>query len=153
MLQPFFKADAKFLTSFGTIAISIVRWCRPYILFLFNFGATLSLLFSFNRELKHGHSTHVNRKWDLYVFFFLICHETKIYITNSLNRALSPRIWALYCSAEYCPSRRMQKAHPFLTWSPKPASRARRLKLWYPVHAGLNPQVFFTFLKLLKSNK
>ena len=86
-------------------------------------------------------------------FFFLICHETKIYITNSLNRALSPRIWALYCSAEYCPSRRMQKAHPFLTWSPKPASRARRLKLWYPVHAGLNPQVFFTFLKLLKSNK
>ena len=34
--------------------------------------------------------------------FFLICHETQICVTNSLNRALCPKIWALYYSAEYC---------------------------------------------------
>ena len=35
-------------------------------------------------------------------FSFLICHETQISITNSLNRTLCPKIWASYCSAEYC---------------------------------------------------
>ena len=39
--------------------------------------------------------------------FFLICHETQICVTNSLNRPLCPKIWALYYSAEYCP--RMRK--------------------------------------------
>ena len=62
--------------------------------FSFNFGTTLSLLSSFNRELKQGHSTHVNRKRDLYLF--VICHETHISITNSLNRTLCPKIWASY---------------------------------------------------------
>ena len=102
--------------------------------------------------------------------FFQECHETQISITNSLNRTLSPKIWASYCSAEYCPSRRMQKAHfrstcfqlktsllkltikmlnnimqnvvsplLLLTWSPKPASRARRQISWYLVHARLHP--------------
>ena len=51
LLQHCFTADAKFLTSFRTIAISIMTWCRPYIFFLFNFGTTLSLLSFFNREL------------------------------------------------------------------------------------------------------
>ena len=52
LLQHYFTADTKFLTSFLTIAISIVTWCLPYIFFfLFNFGSTLSLLSSFNREL------------------------------------------------------------------------------------------------------
>ena len=64
-----FTADAKFLTSFRTITISIVTWYRLYIFFLFNFGTTLSLLSSFNRELKQRRSTHVNRKKDLYLFF------------------------------------------------------------------------------------
>ena len=51
LLQHCFTADAKFLTSFRTIAISIMTWCGLYIFFLFNFGTTLSLLSSFNREL------------------------------------------------------------------------------------------------------
>ena len=105
-LQLYVKADAKFLTCFRTIAISIVTWCRPYIFFLFNFGTTSSLFSSFNRELKQRHSTHVSRKKDLYLFF-LICHEIQISITNSLNRTLCRKIWASYYSAEYCP--RMQK--------------------------------------------
>ena len=105
LLQLYFTADAKFLTSFRTIAISIGTWCRPYIFFLFNFGTTSSLFSSFNRELKQRHSTHGSRKRDL--IFFLICHETQISITNSLNRTLWPKIWASYYSAEYCP--RMRK--------------------------------------------
>ena len=82
-------------------------WCELYIFFLFNFGTTLSLLSSFNRELKQRCSMHVNRKWDLYLSFIKLCHETHISISNSLNRTLCPKIWASYCSAEYCP--RMQK--------------------------------------------
>ena len=113
LLQHCFTADAKFLTSFRTIAISIVTWCGLYIFFLFNFGTTLSLLSSFNRELKQRRSTHVNRKWDLYLSFIKLCHETHISISNSLNRTLCPKIWASYCSAEYCP--RMQKTHFRLT--------------------------------------
>ena len=68
---------------------------------------------SFNRELKQRRSTHVNRKWDLYLSFIKLCHETHISISNSLNRTLCPKIWASYCSAEYCP--RMQKTHFRLT--------------------------------------
>ena len=168
LLQHCFTADAKFLTSFRTIAISIMTWCGLYIFFLFNFGTTLSLLSFFNRDLRQRRSMHVNRKWDLYLSFIKLCHETHISIPNSLNRTLCPKIWASYCSAEYCP--RMQKTHfrltcvrlktsfkltiklpelykqaqrcisafPFVTWSPKPASRARRLNLWYPVHARLH---------------
>ena len=105
LLQLYFKADAKFLTSFRTIAISIGIWCCPYIFFLFNFGTTSSLFSSFNRELKQRHSTHVSRRRDLYLF--LICHETQISSTNSLNRTLWPKIWASYCSVEYRP--RMRK--------------------------------------------
>ena len=109
LLQHCFTADAKFLTSFRTIAISIMTWCELYIFFLFNFGATLSLLSSLNRR-----SMHVNRKWDLYLSFIKLCHETHISISNSLNRTLCPKIWASYCAAEYCP--RMQKTHFRLTW-------------------------------------
>ena len=103
LLQHCFTADAKFLTSFRTIAISIMTWCGLYIFFLFNFGTTLSLLSFFNRELRQRCSMHVNRKWDLYLSFIKLCHETHISIPNSLNRTLCPKIWASYCSAEYCP--------------------------------------------------
>ena len=80
-----------------------MTWCGLYIFFLFNFGTTLSLLSSFNKELKQRRSMHVNRKWDLYLSFIKLCHETHISIPNSLNRTLCPKIWASYCSAEYCP--------------------------------------------------
>ena len=80
-----------------------MTWCELYIFFLFNFGTTLSLLSFFNRELKQRRSMHVNRKWDLYLSFIKLCHETHISIPNSLNRTLCPKIWASYCSAEYCP--------------------------------------------------
>ena len=113
LLQHCFTADAKFLTSFRTIAISIMTWCGLYIFFLYNFGTTLSLLSSFNRELKQRCSMHVNRKWDLYLSLIKLCHETHFSIFNSLNRTLCPKIWASYCSAEYCP--RMQKTHFRLT--------------------------------------
>ena len=109
LLQHCFTADAKFLTSFLTIAVhcEMVPTLHFYIFFLLNFGTTLSPLSSFNRELKQRHSTHVNRKSR--PLSFLICHETQTYITNSLNGTLCPKIWASYCSAEYCP--RIQKTH------------------------------------------
>ena len=113
LLQHCFTADAKFLTSFRIIVITIMTWCGLYIFFLFNFGTTLSLLSSFNRELRQRCSMHVNRKWDLYLSFIKLCHETHMSISNSLNRTLCPKIWASYCSAEYCP--RMQKTHFRLT--------------------------------------
>ena len=91
-------------------------------------------------------------------FSFLIFHETQISITNSLNRTLCLKIWASNCSAEYWPRMQkahfrlscvrlktsfklcikmlnnisMQNVvSPLLlvTWSPKPASRARLLNL------------------------
>ena len=112
LLQHCFTADTKFLTSFLTIAISIVTWCPPYIFFfLFNFGSTLSLLSSFNRELisKGIRRTSIESE----TFIFLKCHETKTSFSNSLNRTLCPKIWASYCSAEYSP--KMQKTHFRLT--------------------------------------
>ena len=80
----------------------VVTWCLLYKFFFLLILAQHCLFFPlFNRELKQGHSTHVNRKRDLYLF--VICRETHISSTNSLNRTLCPKIWASYCSAEYCP--------------------------------------------------
>ena len=92
LLQHCFTADAKFLTSFRIIVITIMTWCGLYIFFLFNFGTTLSLLSSFNRELRQRCSMHVNRKWDLYLSFIKLCHETHMSISNSLNRTLCPKL-------------------------------------------------------------
>ena len=84
---------------------------------------------------------------------YLICHETKISITNSLNRTLCPKIWASYCSAEYCPSRQMQKRTLFSLDLPnlRQGQGSWICGITYPVHTRLHPQVFFTFLKVLKS--
>ena len=70
----------------------MVRTVHFYIFFLFNFGTTLSLLSFFNRELRQRCSMHVNRKWDLYLSFIKLCHETDISISNSLNRTLCPKL-------------------------------------------------------------
>ena len=85
-----------FWHSFGTIAISIGTWCRPYI---FNVGTTSSLFSSLGSSSKDIRRTSVGRET---FTFFLICHETQISVTNSLNRTLCPKIWASYYSAEYC---------------------------------------------------
>ena len=69
-----------------------MTWCGLYIFFLFNFGTILSLLSFFNRELRQRRSMHVNRKWDLYLSFIKLCHETHISIPNSLNRTLCPTL-------------------------------------------------------------
>ena len=92
LLQLCFTADAKFLTSFRTIVITIMTWCGLYIFFLFNFGTTLSLLSFFYRDLKQRRSMHVNRKRDLYLSFIKLCHETHMSISNSLNRTLCPKL-------------------------------------------------------------
>ena len=101
LLQHFFTANAKFLTSFLTIPISIVTWCRPSI-FLFFLILAQHCLFvsSFNRELKQRRSTHVK--------FLLL-----IVLIERLSRKFGHHI---YCSAEYWPSRRMQNAQFPLTW-------------------------------------
>ena len=86
-------------------------WCRPYIFFRFNFGSTLSLRFFFQQGAQ-AKAFHARQQEDR-PLSCLICHETQISITNGLNRTLCPKIWASYCSAEYCP--RMQKTHFRLT--------------------------------------
>ena len=113
LLQLCFTADAKFLISFRTIAISIVTWCRLYIFSVLLFSFNLAQHCLFFLLLIGSSSEDVRRPLigSETVIFFEECHETQISITNSFNRTLSPKIWASYCSAEYCPSRRMQKAH------------------------------------------
>ena len=126
----------------------------------------LLLIGSSSKDIRR---TSVGRETFIY---FLMCHETQISITNSLNRTLWPKIWASYYSAEYrsrmwkrtfgwresgskrlCSSSllkcwiisscRMLCLHfVLLTWSPKPASRARRLNLWYAVHPRLHSPRF-----------
>ena len=58
LIQLCFTADAKFLTSFLTITISIVTWCRRYI-FFFRLILAQHCLFvsSSKRELKQRRST------------------------------------------------------------------------------------------------
>ena len=109
LFQLCFTAHAKFLTSFLTIAISIVTWCRPYIFFFCLILAQHYLLFL----LLIGCSSKGIPRTKRRRLSCLICHETQIFITSSLNRTLCPKIWASYCSAEYCP--RMQKTHFRLT--------------------------------------
>ena len=81
LLQRCFTADTKFLTSFLTIAISIVTYgADRTFFFLFNFGSTLSLLSSFNRELisKGIRRTSIGRETFIFLnimkpkFLFLI---------------------------------------------------------------------------------
>ena len=61
----------------------------------------LLLIGSSSKDIRR---TSVGRETFIY---FLMCHETQISITNSLNRTLWPKIWASYYSAEYRP--RMRK--------------------------------------------
>ena len=111
LLQHCFTADTKFLTSFLTIAISIVTWCLPYIFFSFLILAPHCLFFL----LLIGSSSKGIRRTSIEseTFIFLKCHETKTSFSNSLNRTLCPKIWASYRSAEYSP--KMQKTHFRLT--------------------------------------
>ena len=168
LLQLYFTADAKFLTSFQNIAIAALGHGADRTFSFLLILAQHRLLFLLLRgsSSKDIRRTSVGRETFI---FFLICHETQIYMTNSLNRTLWPKIWASYYSAEYCPrmrkrtfgwresglkrlcsssllkcwiisSCRMLCLHfVLLTWSPKPASRARRLNLWYHFQARLHP--------------
>ena len=73
LLQHCFTADAKFLTSFRTVSI-LALWhgadgTFSFFLILAQHCAFVS---SFNRELKQRHSTHVNRKWDFYIFWYVL---------------------------------------------------------------------------------
>ena len=100
LLQHCFTANAKFLTSFLTIPL--VLWPgadRPFSFFLILVQHCL-FVSSFNRELKQRRSTHVK--------FLLL-----IVLIERLSRKFGHHI---YCSAEYCPSRRMQNAQFPLTW-------------------------------------
>ena len=175
LLQLYFTADAKFLTSFQNIAIAALGHGADRTFSFLLILAQHRLLFLLLRgsSSKDIRRTSVGRETFI---FFLICHETQIYMTNSLNRTLWPKIWASYYSAEYCPrmrkrtfgwresglkrlcsssllkcwiisSCRMLCLHfVLLTWSPKPASRARRLNLWYAVHARLHSPLGFLHL-------
>ena len=84
LLQHCFTADTKFLTSFLTIAISIVTWCLPYIFFfLFNLAQhCLFFLLLIGSSSKGIRRTSIESE----TFIFLKCHETKTSFCNSLNR-------------------------------------------------------------------
>ena len=127
---------------------------RTYSFFLILAQHRLFFLLLIGTSSKDIRRTSVGR--ETFIYFL-----TQISITNSLNRTLCPKIWASYYSAEYRPrmrkrtfgwresgskrlcsssllkcwiisSCRMLCLHfVLLTRSPKPASRARRLNLWY----------------------
>ena len=92
-----------------------MTWCELYIFFLLNFGTTLSLLSFFNRELRQRCSMHVNRKWDLYLSFIKLCHETHISISNSLNRTLCPKLKFWHHTARQNTAQGCKKTHFRLT--------------------------------------
>ena len=72
LLYHSFTAEAKFLTSFPTTGISIVTCDMVLTVHFFSCARLIlaqhcAFVSSFNREFKQRHSTHVNRKRDLFL--------------------------------------------------------------------------------------
>ena len=102
MLQLYFTADANFLTSFQNIAITALGHGADRTFSFLLILAQHRLLFLLLRGSSSKDIRRTSVGGETFIFF-LICRETQICVTNSLNRPLCPKIWALNYSAEYCP--------------------------------------------------